>query len=148
MKSEKILRIVCLLCFLSVQYVYARGTRTTGIKVSLFNIQEDSTVTGNWSGTSICQQKNSGCHDEQAYYHISKTNSPLIYEVTGYKIVDNKKVNMGTLNFNYDISSHILTCTTQNGIFTFIIKGKNMEGELRTHDKMLFRKISLTRESI
>ena len=139
--------VIVLICFFGAHSAYASRNQTTCISELVVKIQKDSSIAGNWSGTSICQQKNSGCHDEQAYYHISKTNSPLVYEVTGYKIVDNNKVNMGTLNFSYNISSHILTCTTLNGIWNLAIKGNKMEGELRTHDNILFRKILLTRES-
>jgi hypothetical protein len=62
--------------------------------------QEETEVAGNWSGTSVCQLKNSGCHDESAYYRISKTKNPLIYQVEGYKIVNKDTLNMGILEFN------------------------------------------------
>ncbi|HEV3224980.1 MAG TPA: hypothetical protein VGZ90_19020, partial [Puia sp.] len=126
-----------LICILNTNITYALHKQIKVIGGTSAKLQEDTLVVGDWSGTSICQIKNSGCQDEQAYYRITKTKTPLIYKVTGYKIVKNDSLNMGTLDFNYDKQSHSLSCTTQNGIFTFVITGKNMDGELRTHDKIL-----------
>jgi hypothetical protein len=134
-----------LICILNANITYAFHKQIKVIGRTSVKLQEDELVAGDWSGTSICQMKNSGCHDEQAYYHITKTKNPLIYQVTGYRIVKNDSVNMGTLDFNYDKQSHSLSCTTQSGIFTLVITGNNMDGELRTHDKILFRKILLKR---
>ena len=134
-----------LICILSANITYAFHMQIKVIGRTSAIFQEDMIVAGDWSGTSICQLKNSGCHDEQAYYKITKTKNPLIYHVTGYKIVKNDTLNMGTLDFNYDKVSHSLTCTTQNGIFKLVITGNNIDGELRTRDKVLFRKILLKR---
>ena len=128
---------------MNISYAFHKQIKVIGRTST--KLQEDELVAGDWSGTSICQVKNSGCHDEQAYYRITKTKNPLIYQVTGYKIVKNDSLNMGTFDFNYDKQSHSLSCTTQNGVFTLVIAGKKMDGELRTHDKILFRKILLMR---
>jgi hypothetical protein len=145
-KTVKVLRFLFfLICLLGADITSAFRKQTIVIRRTIIQFQEDVIVAGDWSGTSICQLKNSGCHDEQAYYHIIKTENPLIYQVTGYKIVKNDSMNMGTLDFNYDKSTHSLNCTTPNGIFTFVIGGNNIDGELRNHDKVLFRKILLKR---
>jgi hypothetical protein len=145
-KPIRILQLLfILICILNANITYAFPKQIKVIGGTSSKLQEDGLVTGDWSGTSICQMKNSGCQDEQAYYHIAKTKNPLIYQVTGYKIVKNDSLNMGILDFNYDKQSRTLTCTTQNGIFTLVITGKNMDGELRTHNNILFRKILLKR---
>jgi hypothetical protein len=105
--------------------------------------QEDDLVAGNWSGVSICQQKNSACHDELAFYHIYKTKNPLIYRIDGYKIVNKDTVDMGTLDFNYDRVNQILTYINNNSEWRMNITGNKMEGELWTSEKILFRKIHL-----
>lgn len=81
------------LCLLSTILISASPRQIT-------ESQEETEVAGNWSGTSVCQLKNSGCHDESAYYRISKTKNPLIYQVEGYKIVNKDTLNMGILEFN------------------------------------------------
>jgi hypothetical protein len=145
-KPVRILQFLfILICILNVNIIYAFPKQIKTIGRTSAKLQEDTLIAGDWSGMSICQIKNSGCQDEQAYYHIAKTKNPLIYQVTGYKIVKNDSLNMGTLDFNYDKPGHSLSCTTKNGIFTLVINGKNIDGELRTLDKILFRKILLKR---
>ena len=134
-----------LICILNANITYAIHKQIKVNDDTSSKFQQEELVAGEWSGTSICQIKNSGCQDEQAYYHIAKTKNPLIYQITGYRIVKNDSVNMGALDFNYDKQSHSLTSTTRNGIFTLVISGKNIDGELRTHDNVLFRKILLKR---
>lgn len=106
-------------------------------------LQEDTLVAGNWSGTSTCQSANSGCHDELAFYHISKTTNPKVYRIAGYKIVNRDTLNMGTLDFNYESSSKTLTCNNSNGAWTLVITGNAMKGELRRSGNSVFRKILL-----
>ena len=57
---------------------------------------------GTWKGTSLCQIKNSPCHDEVVVYHISKDSTGKSYEVIANKIVDGKEDYMGTIPFTYD----------------------------------------------
>jgi len=57
---------------------------------------------GIWKGTSLCQIKNSPCHDEVVVYHISKDSNGKSYEVIANKIVDGKEDYMGTIPFTYD----------------------------------------------
>ena len=106
-------------------------------------LQEDTLITGNWFGTSICQQKNTACHDEIVIYHIIKTNTPEIYQVAADKIVNADTLNMGTLNFKYDKVNRTFICESRNGVFKFTITGNKMEGALMSTDNILFRKISL-----
>ena len=52
---------------------------------------------GTWKGTSLCQQKQSACHDENVVYHISKK-AANIYTMQASKIVNGAKQNMGTFD--------------------------------------------------
>ena len=45
---------------------------------------------GTWKGTSLCQVKNSPCHDETVVYHISKTDTINVYRNIANKIVNEK----------------------------------------------------------
>jgi len=98
---------------------------------------------GDWKGESICQVKNSPCHDETVVYHISKEKGPGKFQIIADKIVDGKMVNMGTLDFTYEEENKALVCTFKNGTFRLIIAGNKMEGTLVTADKILYRRISL-----
>ena len=63
---------------------------------------DQTQVLGDWSGESICQVKNSPCHDEKVVYHISKGSGPDLIVVDADKIVGGKAENMGRLDFKYD----------------------------------------------
>lgn len=51
---------------------------------------DESQLLGTWTGESICQVKNSPCHDEKAIYRVSK--SSAAGKVTIYRRVLLKKV--------------------------------------------------------
>ena len=101
-------------------------------------------VIGDWSGESICQVKNSPCHDEKVVYHISKGSGPDRIVVDADKIVDGKPENMGTLDFKYDAKDETLV-SEQYGHWVFYIKGNKMDGTLTNTDGTLYRKVSLTK---
>ena len=132
MNSKKILKL-----FLSIIAIIILNKPTCA--------QDESHLIGDWKGESICQVKNSPCHDESVIYHISKEKEANRFLVYADKIIDGKPVNMGTLNFNYEKENNALVCTFKNGTFKFIITGNKMEGTLITPDKILFRRISLVK---
>jgi hypothetical protein len=104
-------------------------------------------VIGVWKGTSICQIKNSPCHDETNLYHISTGSVADQYRIDANKIVDGKEVEMGTLYYMYDPQQHLLVCvdSAHNARWQFKITGKEMHGTLMVKDK-LFRLIELKRK--
>src|SRR5215467_12814047 len=67
--------------------------------------QDESDLVGNWSGESICQDRNSACRDEKNVYHVSKSKNPGIMTISADKIVDGQAVNMGSIDFKYDPES-------------------------------------------
>ena len=70
--------------------------------ILVWNTATAQSFEGVWKGTSLCQIKNSSCHDEVVVYHISKDSSGKGYEVIANKIVNGKEDYMGTLSFTYD----------------------------------------------
>lgn len=72
------------------------------IYASVSFAQDAGDVTGTWKGTSVCQQKNSPCHDEIAVYHAEKTNLPGQYRFAMNKVVNGQEEEMGVLTFLYD----------------------------------------------
>jgi hypothetical protein len=100
---------------------------------------------GVWKGESLCQDKNSSCHDEKVVYHISKGNSANSYQVDAGKIIDGKEIDMGTLNFVYDPTEKILfLADSANQVrWEFKLTGKEMHGTLISHGQ-LFRIVNLT----
>jgi hypothetical protein len=58
--------------------------------LALGKISIAQSLVGVWKGTSLCQIKNSPCHDENVVYHISKNSSGDSYQIDASKIIDGK----------------------------------------------------------
>ena len=101
----------------------------------------DTLLIGNWYGTSICQMKNSSCHDETVVYHISKNKGIDTFYIDGNRIVNGAEVGMGILHFVYNKKTNQLR-SDEYGTWTFNIKGSKLEGTLFVRGD-LFRKILL-----
>lgn len=92
-------------------------------------VKIDTLLIGTWHGTSICQIKNSPCHDENVVYHISKNSGVGTFYINASKIVNGMEEQMGILPFVYNRKTNQLTSTAY-GIWTFNIKGVKLEGTL------------------
>jgi hypothetical protein len=108
---------------------------------------EKDAITGDWKGPSICQVKNSPCHDEMAMYHISKTGKENVYRVVGNKIVNGQEEEMGILEYNFDPANHSFTCIyKETSVWKFTITGDSMHGTL-TSNNVLYRIIDLKKQN-
>jgi len=110
----------------------------------LGKISTAQSLAGIWKGTSFCQVKNSGCHDETVVYHVSKGSTSNSYQISASKVIDGKENDMGTLNFNFDPEQKtlLLVDSVQQIKWEFKITGKEMHGTLISKGT-LFRKINL-----
>ena len=102
-------------------------------------VKIDTLLTGTWHGTSVCQVKNSPCHNEIVVYHISKNKGVDTFYVNANKIVNAVEEEMGILPFVYNKKTNQLTSTAY-GIWTFDIKGGKLVGTQLFHGD-LYRKI-------
>ena len=116
-------------------------TLTLAFNSGLFAQDE---IAGVWNGRSICQIKNSPCHDEQVVYHISKNSSDSSFDVIMHKIVDNKEEYMGTLKFTFDPKQGTLISidTARKIRWEFRVNDKSMNGTL-TYKGELYRIIEV-----
>ena len=103
---------------------------------------------GIWKGTSLCQVKNSPCHDEIVVYHISEDSTSRSYEVIANKIVDGKEEYMGTLLFTYNDKQKVFVSvdSVRNARWEFRISGGAMKGTL-IYKGDLFRIIDVKKEN-
>lgn len=112
--------------------------------------QTGSAATGNsligiWKGTSICQVKNSPCHDEIVVYHISKGEGQDSFNIQANKIVNGVEEDMGLLAFVFDKKKNQLISTSYNSLWTFTLKEAKLEGTLM-HGNQLYRIIKLEKQ--
>ena len=138
-KSIFALTLITAMLFVGCLAADRSGTDSNGTSATV-----QTQLFGDWSGESICQVKNSPCHDEKVVYHISKGDGPDLVVVDADRIVDGKAVNMGKLDFKYDAKAKTLVSESY-GHWIFYIKDNKMDGTLTTADGTLFRKISLTK---
>jgi len=104
----------------------------------------DTLLIGNWKGTSLCQIKNSPCHDETVVYHISKKPGIDTFYINATKIVNGSEEEMGILPFTYNSKTNQFVSTAY-GIWTFNIEGTKMEGTLLVRNE-LYRKIKIYKQ--
>ena len=120
-----------------LQYLNGYAQETTADKIE-----------GIWKGTSLCQVKQSDCHDENVVYHISKRAANL-YTIQANKIVNGAEDNMGTFDsVMYDETKQTLSFTMKdnqgrNAIWLFRIEGMQIHGTLTINENTLFRIVEL-----
>ena len=106
---------------------------------------QDSSITGVWKGTSICQIKNSPCHDENVVYYITKAAAGK-FNIDATKIVGGKEEDMGIIGCQLDRKNSRLLSSDYNSKWIFNFNGKNLNGILY-HDGALYRIITLRKEN-
>ena len=117
-------------------------TYSSQAQTSIVNI--DTLLIGTWKGTSICQIKNSPCHDETVVYHISKNNGVDTFYITANKIVNGVEEGMGVLPFVYNSKTNKLTSTAY-GAWTFNVSGDKLDGTLFVRGD-LYRKVKVYKQ--
>lgn len=105
----------------------------------------DSSVVGRWKGNSVCQVKNSPCHDELNVYYISKAPGIDSFKISAMKIVNGKEEEMGILNYKLDRLHHTLVSTDYNSLWTLHLRGDDLDGTLHARGS-LYRIIKLKKQ--
>src|SRR5580765_7168831 len=108
-------------------------------------VNYDTLLIGVWKGSSICQIKNSPCHDETVVYYISKKTGIDTFYINGNKIVNGVEEGMGILPFTLNKKTNQLISTSY-GLWTFTIKQRKLEGTLVSKGA-LYRIINLTKQN-
>lgn len=99
---------------------------------------------GVWTGSSICQQRQSQCHDESVIYTITADDkNSRVVRVSADKVVDGKRINMGSSDYDFDAASRTLTRSDQYGSWKLTIAGSELSGSMTLPDGTLFRRVSL-----
>jgi hypothetical protein len=108
-------------------------------------VKADTLLVGTWKGTSVCQVKNSPCHDETVIYRISKNSGVDTFYINANKIVNSVEEEMGILPCIYNERKNQLISTAYNGIWTFDIETAKLEGTLIFRGD-LYRKIKVYKQ--
>jgi hypothetical protein len=101
-------------------------------------------LAGVWKGTSLCQVKNSPCHDEIVVYHIARGSTPDSCSIQANKVVNGVEEDMGTLLCKFDNVNNELISLLDNAKWVFKLKNGKMEGTL-IYNNNLFRIIQVSK---
>jgi hypothetical protein len=104
-------------------------------------------LAGNWSGDSICLDRQSACHDEKVIYRIALyPNDAARVKVQGDKIVNGQPVTMGVSDYKWNREKNTLTHEDQFGAWKIVVKGNTMEGTMTSPAKTPFRHLTLKKD--
>ena len=110
------------------------------------NVGAQAQIAGMWRGNSECVLKNGACHDEINVYRFSEiTARPGWFSGAGSKVVNGEEISMGTLEWQYDATSHILKSESPHGTFRFVVDNEKMDGTLFLPDTTIYRRIHLAK---
>jgi hypothetical protein len=106
---------------------------------------EDPSFAGVWKGDSVCQIKDSPCHDEASVYYVSKNTEPNSFQMKMNKMVDGKEVTMGTVSCKACSNSGSYVCRLNDfSTWTWRLNKNVLDGDLQYRGQ-LYRKIHLIR---
>jgi len=106
---------------------------------------EDASFVGVWKGASVCQIKDSSCHDEASVYYVSKGAEADTFRVNGNKVVGGKEVSMGTLTCKAGSAAGSYICRSDEvTVWSWRLNQDVLDGELQYRGQ-LYRKIHLMR---
>jgi hypothetical protein len=148
-------RVSVLLCsFMLFGFFVAPLTIAKEEKPKGEQVSEISELVGNWSGESVCvnKEKFPACNDEKVVYRIVvATGKSDTVTITADKIVSGKPETMGVFDFVYDRQKQMLTSEFKNSkvhlIFELAVKGDILEGTLAAlPDRTLVRRIKVKKD--
>ncbi|HEX5001856.1 MAG TPA: hypothetical protein VFW78_05135 [Bacteroidia bacterium] len=126
-----------LICFILVLF-------DTHVNAQQGDTKSATSFIGKWKGVSICQQKNSPCHDETVVYTISKMLDNDTIFIQASKIVNGEEQDMGILQCLFDENANKLVSVEGHGNWTFMLKENVIYGEL-IYQEHLYRKVRITK---
>ena len=110
-----------------------------------------SSLSGDWTGESICVGEVGACKDEQVIYHISVDRSDATkVKIAADKIVNGKPEFMGDIDLKFDARNNTLTGELTSprfhGVWEFTVKGNMMWGTLSLlPERKIGRQIRVTK---
>jgi len=102
-------------------------------------------ILGVWRGSSLCQFKDSPCHDETVVYYVTAGAAAGKFQVRANKIVGGEEQAMGTIDCTSGPETGSYTCRTdESTVWTWKLQKDVLSGELQLRGQ-LYRKIRVTR---
>jgi hypothetical protein len=111
-------------------------------------------IVGTWRGSSVCvdRQAAPACTDEQVIYEIvASPGQPDSVTVTADKVVDGKRVPMGSLDFTHEATSRSWTSELEtprmHALWRLSVSGTTLSGNLTLlPSKAVVRRVDLRKD--
>ena len=101
-------------------------------------------IAGTWRGNSVCVVATTACRDEVNVYRFSEiAGKANRFLCTGSKILDGKEIVMGSGEWTYISSQHLLQTVTSNPRIRLTLDRANLDGALSLPDGTIYRRIHL-----
>lgn len=114
--------------------------------------RDNSEILGAWEGESKCTAPDSPCHDEHVIYEIAAGKGASGgLKMDGYKVVNGKRVFLGTLRCEYQAATKVLSCTSRgkdSDDWEYTLSGDTLEGTLTINGKTVYRKITTKKVTV
>ena len=102
-------------------------------------------LAGVWKGSSICQIKESPCHDEVVVYYVTEEPEHEVFQIKMNKVVNGADETMGVLDCKAAPARDALDCRP-NDCTTWSLKlDKDVLNGTLLYKGQLYRKIRMTR---
>jgi hypothetical protein len=107
--------------------------------------RDNASFAGVWRGDSVCQIKDSPCHDEVSVYYVSKGAESNSFKMKMNKMANGKEETMGTVNCKADSDNGSYVCRLNElATWTWHLNKDVLDGDLQYRGQ-LYRKIHLIR---
>jgi len=150
------MKTICvpLLCLVLCGSLVACGAVAQEEKTKENSGDDISKLIGDWSGESICADKEKfpACNDEVVVYHITEVKGKAnTVHLSADKIVNGKPDFMGEFDFVYDQKKQTLTSEFENErvhlLLEFVVKDNVLEGGIYSlPDKIQSRRIRVKKD--
>jgi hypothetical protein len=126
-------------------------TLTTSIILAVFGAalvsgDDGNSLTGSWSGDSVCVGSSPACKNEKVIYVFGKVDAAGHVSGHADKLVDGKRINMGDFEMRYDSKTSTLTWENPNGTWKYSIKGNEMEGGMTSKSGEVVRHVNVKKD--
>jgi hypothetical protein len=131
--------------------VFIAGSASSSQTQGMAQRMNASAVVGTWSGESICVGDRPACKNETVVYRFEPVaGKSTVITLLADKIIEDKRVPMGKLDFQFDEAKQTLSCEFTrghtHGVWEFRITGDTMEGTgIILPDKSVARRVKVKR---
>jgi hypothetical protein len=107
---------------------------------------DDFGIAGSWTGESLCTGTRAACQDEHVIWTFMNPDSAGLVSSSADKVVDGKRINMGTAELQFNRETSTLTWRIPLGIWKLTMKKDTIEGTLTLNDGEVVRRMNLKKD--